>query len=461
MTIVLDNRKKIPHKRKTPINAWGPNKFPIVSKLPDKVPKHNDSFSIYGKRTTSRKTVINDWISTNALMQFVTNIENPLPIFTFTTYTNDLNTNDFCSYESAAFEPTPYVDPNDDDKEYTHKMTNELIRNMEFDSEYDEPHVRLPGYTDMDMDIDNPAINFSTHHNVKQGDKFTFNNKININDTENPPLVIILLSSIHTTFCVLYLSKIYTIGFAYNSVENSFNTRSGVLYSADLLTPTNNVQSRIIWIDYLNNDMVKRIEENIKKTTQIEFRGIFIDIINDKKILSSVADYTTQMEDEDEDEDEESETIINTNNFQENSNNENKYIYYFSNSCTLFSKDFKYYKKTYKNKWIDWIASNTIYANTNNCLNFAKKSVIGYKGCELYDRSMYKNVTEFDWNELVTLLRDPKYTNKESAVRKTFNDKLIEIQSRLNFLKGGKSRIKKYTINKKHKMCKRTKKYQL
>ena len=459
MTRVSNNRSKNTRKHKTPINAWGHKKFPLVSKLPDKVPKHNDSFSIYGERLTSRKKVINDWISTNALMQFVTNIENPLPIFTFTTNTNDLNTNEFCSYESAAFEPTPYVDQNDVDNEYTHKMPDELNRNMEFDYDYDEPHVRLPGYTDMDMDIDNPAINFTTHHNVKQGDKFTFNKEINMNDTENPPLVIILLSSIHTTFCVIYLSKIYTIGFAYNSNENSFNTRSGVLYSADLLTPTNNDQSRIIWIEYLKMDMVKRIEMYLKKTTKIEFRGIFIEIMKDNQILSSVAYYTNQLEYEDKNEDEESEMNSDTNNSQENSNE--TYIYYFSNSCILFSEDFKYYKKTYNNKWIDWIASNTFYANTNNCLNFAKKSVIGYKGCELYDRRMYKNVTESDWNELVTLLRDREYTNKESDIRKTFNDKLIEIQSKLNFLKGGKSRIKKYTINKKHKICKRTKKYQI
>ena len=58
-----------------------------------------------------------------------------------------------------------------------------------------------------------------------------------------------------------------------NQLIHSFEELRGAMYTADYLAPTENHEAKISWVDYLNTDMLDRIQDFLNSTVYIIYSG--------------------------------------------------------------------------------------------------------------------------------------------------------------------------------------------
>jgi hypothetical protein len=201
--------------------------------------------SYFGDRLTSKGDIKQDYVVMRALSTIYA--KGPFPIYT---YIDDIN---------------KFNSTNDE-------LPNSLI-----------PHV--------DIDMNDPK-KFSYVSEQIEGNinvKLLFNKDIEKAVKKGERILIMLVvTPHHAILCIIHSGNLYTVGFGYygedenkfllnllrdNKFAHAIELLHGALYSADMVAPSENHPGKIAWIDYLNEDMIERIKDDLKVAQRIIFDG--------------------------------------------------------------------------------------------------------------------------------------------------------------------------------------------
>jgi hypothetical protein len=132
--------------------------------------------------------------------------------------------------------------------------------------------------------------------------------------SDRPIVFIITQNAPHAMIYIIHNNKLYSVGYGYAGsykfnpfavipntgkpllnkskkmaykIMNSFESKRGALYTPDFLMPTENDVSRIVWVDYLNTDMVQHIEDELSTASDIIY-SINEDMNVDKFIIRGI-----------------------------------------------------------------------------------------------------------------------------------------------------------------------------
>jgi hypothetical protein len=203
--------------------------------------------SYFGDRLTSKGELKQDYVVMRALSPLY--YEGPFPIYTYIDKTNNFNSTE---------------------------------------------NIYLPMHLINNADKDG-LNNFSYVTPEIQGNdkvKLIFNEEIkNAVKKKEKVLIILVVTPYHAILYIIHLGKLYTVGFGYygpeeekilvnrlrnynqNAIAHAIESRDGALYSPDMVAPLEDHAGKIVWIDYLNMDMINRIEYDLNVARTIIFEG--------------------------------------------------------------------------------------------------------------------------------------------------------------------------------------------
>lgn len=210
-------------------------------------PYRMDDTSYYGDRTTSRGTVVKDYLVTQAITRLHTNTE-ALPVFE---YNN----------------PSGIV--------LGKKVPRSLISSCEIDAKRPNQFSLFYEIPEDNVIIGNNVLRFAAAETKEY----------------NRPLVFLVTSNApHAMIYIINEGLVYSVGFGFyddmfqqkmSKVLQRFSetwahrieTLDGALYSADFLMPNVSQGGKIVWVGFLDDEIFRRIENDVKQTAAIIYSG--------------------------------------------------------------------------------------------------------------------------------------------------------------------------------------------
>jgi hypothetical protein len=118
----------------------------------------------------------------------------------------------------------------------------------------------------------------------------------NVHRNQRPIVFLVVCGVPHAMIYIIHENTLYTVGFGYNdqhkngiikdalrksdnpimkSIAHSIEVLNGSLYSADYLMPELEQIGKIVWIDYLDENILHRIQDELNHSTAVMYNGTY------------------------------------------------------------------------------------------------------------------------------------------------------------------------------------------